>query len=211
MHQWHSIESGGCPIISVPGVCVAPAVVSGELLPFCGYSASDDLLSLHPHEALDPLSLSLASGKLGRFTLLAYEAGASLAQLVALEMPKQVRRLVLLNATTRPAGSKLERFVDWAESFSPLGLPLRRQGNALDTRVFLHRIHCPVLLLVSADADDRLVAESNYLASKLPNSWMQRLEQDCWKDGVLEITEEIASLLSIFDRVPTKRPQKNRS
>jgi pimeloyl-ACP methyl ester carboxylesterase len=186
-------------------------VIDDNLLPFCGYSFEADLDSFSETKSLASFKQSLTSNRLSRFTLLGHGAGVGLAQLASLELHKQVRRLVLLDAVTRPSASSFERFVDWVEGFFPLGLPLRRQGKALDTRVFLHRIHCPVLLLVSNSANKRSIVESEYLAAKLPNAWFLRLKQDCWKDGELEITEEISEVLRTFDQVPTKRPQKNRS
>ena len=207
--QWNVVEKGGCPVVSVPSASLAENCGPG-VLPFSGYGLPDDLCSAAAVDVVEGIKSACADSGLARFTLLGHGSGAGIVQLAAHQLSKQVRRIVVINGTTRPASTALERMVDRLERFFPLGLPLRRRQTELDTRVFLHRIHCPALVLISPDANQRVKAESEYLASKLPNSWLVKLEQECSDGDKLVITDELAQLLTAFDKVPTKRPQKNK-
>jgi hypothetical protein len=97
--------------------------------------------------------------------------------------------------------------IDRIEALLPLGLPLRNASNAFDARAFLHRIHCPVLVLVSAGAGEFVREQSRVIAKRVPNAWLRQLEGEALVGDVL--TAEAEQCVESFFEVPTKRPQKN--
>ena len=151
----------------------------------------------------------LAKLRIRRATICGIGPGASLAQAVALDSPKLVRRLVLLDASTRLAPGLVSRMVDRLESLLPLGLPLRRLSGDFDSRPMLHRVSCPSLVLVSRSAGEYMAAQSSYIAKKIPNAWHCVLGKS-HLDSKDELSEEFCQLVKAFLQVPTKRPQKNR-
>lgn len=140
----------------------------------------------------------LESQKIKRITVCGIRAGAAIAQALSVLDPKQIRRLILLDATTRLEPGVLSRSIDWLERFLPLGLPLRSLSRDFDSRPFLHRIRCPSLVLHSPGAGLYLRSQANYLAHKIPNAWLRPLYNE----------QELAALVLEFMQVPTKRSQK---
>jgi pimeloyl-ACP methyl ester carboxylesterase len=148
----------------------------------------------------------LANG-IKRATVFGIGSGATVAQGLAVHWPRIVRRLVVLDATTRLAPGMGSRIIDRMERFFPLGLPLRQLSNNFDSRPFLHRIRCPALLLLSHNASLHLTSQANYIAKKVPNSWLVRLK-GAHDASHLQFSDELQDLLNHFLQVPVKRPQK---
>ncbi|MCB9030296.1 MAG: hypothetical protein H6619_04530, partial [Deltaproteobacteria bacterium] len=127
-------------------------------------------------------------------------AAGSIVQAFVLKNRKMVRRIVLLNSTTRPHPSLRERFLAWAEKNLPLGLPFRLGSLAFDSRCFLQRIRCPALVLVTGDASQYVRQQAEYLSSHLPTSWFSELLRG----------STLSEKIELFLDVPAKCPQKNR-
>lgn len=140
-------------------------------------------------------------------TVLGIGAGATVAQSLSIFWPRIVRRLVILDATTRLKPGIGTRIIDKLERFLPLGLPLRQLSINFDSRPFLHRVRCPTLLLLSPDASQYLYAQARYLSAKIPNSWLVRLSQH-HHASELELSTELQGYISEFMDVQVKRPQK---
>jgi len=154
------------------------------------------------------LSAELARLKIKRATVCGFGSGGTVAQALALMEPKFVRRLILLDPTTRVAPGWISRAVDRVERMLPLGLPLRPLSQNFDSRPFLHRLRCPVLILTQRGASDYIVAQSRYIASKVPNSWVSTVADGTTSAGPF-LTPELKARLRDFLQAPTKRPQKN--
>lgn len=155
---------------------------------------------------VDTFSRALAAHKIKRATLFGLGAGSAVAQAVAVMYPKVIRRLVLLNPTARMAPGLFTRIIDRVESFLPLGLPLRPLSDDFDSRPMLHRIRCPVLILVSGIEGEFVRNQGKYIAEKIPNSWLQEIA-DAGIGPRHELSDELSRYLVDFLQVPPKRPQ----
>ncbi len=143
-----------------------------------------------------------------RIAVLGLSAGGSLTLALAVESPKLVRRVILVNPTTRIAPGLFSRVIDRLEEFLPLGLPLRKISRAFDARSTLHRIHCPVLVLNTRTVDEFHRYQAELIAQRIPNAWLKGLEEPEFNSAGV-ISSELAKLIRDFVQVPGKRPQKN--
>ena len=88
-----------------------------------------------------------------------------------------------------------------------LGYRFARFRNPIDARPALHRIHCPVLVLVTCATSVFLHEQSKLISDRIPNAWWKELEQaHLTEDG--SFSEELRQILREFLQVPVKRPQK---
>ncbi|MCB0325369.1 MAG: hypothetical protein KDD69_17420 [Bdellovibrionales bacterium] len=136
-------------------------------------------------------------------------SGASAAQALTIQSARMVRRVVLLDATTRFEPGLVQRAIDRLERFFPLGLPLRRLTKQYDSRPMLHRIHCPALVLLSPTQGGFIEEQGRNIAQRIPNAWFRRLREPAIRGG--KLGAELHELLSEFLEVPVKRPQKVRA
>lgn len=143
-----------------------------------------------------------------RLTVLGIGSGGALAQALAIGYPKLVRRVVLVDSTTRLSPSKISHWIDALERFLPLGLPLRSLSRGFDSRPQLHRLRCPTLVISSGDAAPFERAEANLLTEKIPNAWFMSLA-GYPLDAAWQINPALTREMLAFLQVPTKRPQKN--
>lgn len=144
-------------------------------------------------QVAEQLEREIEKNSLKRLTLAATTWGGPIAIQYAASFPKNVRRLVLLNARARLRQSAVERVVEKIEEFLPLGLPLRPLSKGFDPRPLLHRVRCPSFILSSDDFRD----DALFLLSRIPNAWSEMLIED-----------SLAEKVSEFLNVPTKQPQK---
>lgn len=154
----------------------------------------------------DRLSEEMAKHGLKWATIFGIGTGASVAQALAVNSSRLVRRLVLLDATARLAPSKLIRAIDRLERYLPAGLPFRSLSRQFDSRSMLHRIHCPTLVIVSKSASLYTEEQGRMIALRIPNAWMTTLQEVPFSNG--DMSEELAALIRNFIDVPVKRPQK---
>jgi pimeloyl-ACP methyl ester carboxylesterase len=147
----------------------------------------------------------LASLQIRQASFVGLAAGATLVQNVALERPKVVRSLVIVDASLRPHPSVLERFLDGIEARLPFGLPLRLGSKGFNVRAFAHRLRCPMLLVSTARASLFVSREMQTLGSVAPTAWHVRLSS---RHESAE-AHELAELLFAFQDTPAKCPQKN--
>ncbi len=148
--------------------------------------------------------------RLKRITLVASEDGANVAQALCLLDPKLFRRAVLIDPRSRVHPTFMEQFIDKVESYLPVGLPFRASGRGFNSRPFLHRIRCPILVLISKTASLFSQSESEYIAKKIPNCYLVKLETAVSISDGSSFADEILKLLSEFQETSPKRPQKNR-
>ncbi len=134
-------------------------------------------------------------------SVVAFGAAAAVAQNLALSELKSVRSLVLVDATTRPHPDMKSRVIDWIEQHLPLGLPLRRNSESFDSKPFLHRIRCPVLVVLSraGNSEKHIIDQAAVLNSLLPTAWRIDLGEE---DEALEL----GRLAVEFQEVPAKAP-----
>jgi hypothetical protein len=148
---------------------------------------------------VDAISDFCAKEKINRLTVMGVGKAGAVAKSLAAQSPGLVRRLILLNSTTRGAPGASARFIDNLEKFLPLGLPLRTGGDNFDSRSWLHRIGCPALVVSTRSASDYVVRESNLIAERIPNAY--RVE-NCELSSV-----SLLGLVKDFMQTPWKRPQ----
>lgn len=150
--------------------------------------------------------------KLGlrRITIVASEDGANVAQALCLLDPKLFRRAVLIDPRSRVHPTFSEQLVDKIESYLPVGLPFRASSKGFNSRPFLHRIRCPILVLITKSASLFSQSESEYIAKKIPNCYLLKLGSASYFSAAGEFTEEVLKLLLDFQETSPKRPQKNR-
>lgn len=153
------------------------------------------------------LSASLEQGGVKRLTLLGTGAGASVAQALGVALPGIVRRVLLVDPTARITPSLGTRIIDRLERFLPTGLPLRSLGNQFDSRPQLHRLRCPVLILVSMRATLFEQSQARVIARRAPNARLQRMST-ALLDASGRLSSELLELLEQFNLTPAKRSQK---
>ena len=170
---------------------------------FCVLGAFPD--SAHVESYATLLERELNGRELKRVTVVGIGNGANIAQAVAIAFPRIIRRVVLVDATTRLAPSRLVRLVDRIERVLPLGLPLRSSSTSFDSRPYLHRVRCPTLVVTTKGADGFTRAQSEIILATVPNAW--HAEIDAVGPGL--IGDELLGLIRGFLEVPAKRPQKN--
>lgn len=141
-----------------------------------------------------------------QLSIVAFGNTAVLAQNFYLIKPKLIRTMALIDCTARPHPTRLERLIDWLEVRFPLGLPLRGEGRSFNARSHLQRIRCPVLLVTTGKASAFQIEEALDAAVRMPTSWHVRLS-DIQSSSEIE---KIALLISDFQDIPAKCPQKNR-
>jgi hypothetical protein len=93
----------------------------------------------------------------------------------------------------------------------PLGLPLRRVVRGFDSRPFLQRIRCPVLVVSTADDSLEERRDAATMARRMPTAWQMTLQgrnKLSVDGGSDERTAEFAQLVVEFSEVPARAPQK---
>lgn len=165
-----------------------------------------------PREVVDfakQLYAAARDEKLKRASVLGIGSGGSIAISLCDLFPKFVRRLILLDTSTRLEPTAVAEAIDRLEAFFPLGLPLRRLGEDFDARPILHRLHCPTLVLSSPKCSAYERVQSELIAGRVPNAWLKRLEQRAI-EGEGSASVEFVELLTEFLEIAAKRPQKNK-
>jgi pimeloyl-ACP methyl ester carboxylesterase len=132
-------------------------------------------------------------------------AGATLVQNLALENPRIVRTLVIVDASLRPHPSRAERVLDAIERRFPFGLPLRLGSTGFNVRAFAHRLRCPMLLVSTCKASHFVANELKRLGAVAPTAWYVSLGA---VSGVSE-AQELCELVLSFQDTAAKCPQKN--
>jgi pimeloyl-ACP methyl ester carboxylesterase len=131
-------------------------------------------------------------------------AGATLAQNVALNQPKIVRTLAIVDSSSRPHPTRWERIVDWIEEHLPFGLPLRLGSTGFNVKAYLHRVRCPVLVIATGRASSFIREEIKSLALRAPTAWRVMLSGPVERQ-IAELSEALIN----FQDTPAKCPQKN--
>lgn len=164
-------------------------------------------VDIHSEDYLEGLAAELSdvlrSQGVPRATIIATGQASLLAQAMFLHRKKQFRKLVLLGGHARQPLSRLAKLIDRIDSLSPFGLPLSVPGDDFDSRPYLHKIDCPVLLLDSYTYGT--CAKS--LKERLPCAWRKIVK----KEDALSFSEYIESFLSVQARCPQKHMTKKAS
>ena len=149
--------------------------------------------------------------KLGmkRITLIGIEDGASVVQALSILDPRLFRRAILIDPRSRVSPGIGTKVVDWIEKFLPVGLPFRAMNKDFDSRPFLHRIRCPILVALSPQENFYNMRESSYIASKIPNCYLVKTKSNPIEADGDRFSSEFLDLLKEFQDSPAKRPQKN--
>ena len=146
----------------------------------------------------------LQEQKVRQCAFIGFGAAAALVQHLVLTVPKLIRSITLVDATFRPHPTSFQRIVDWFERILPLGLPLRLKNTDFDAKPFAQRIRCPALIVLSEVASPFLRDQAYAIAQRIPSAWVVSL------GGGSGDVDEFCALLSDFETVPVKCPQKNR-
>ncbi len=149
-------------------------------------------------------SEKLAELGIRQASLVGMGAGATLVQNVALNQPKLVRSLAIVDSSSRPHPTRWDRCIDWLEEHLPFGLPLRLGTKGFNVKAYLHRLRCPVLVIATGKASSFIQEEVRGMNLRAPTAWR------VFVGGTDE--EQIAQLsdtLLSFQDTPAKCPQKN--
>jgi pimeloyl-ACP methyl ester carboxylesterase len=151
--------------------------------------------------------LTALIAKLGvrQASLIGMGAGASLAQNVALNDPKTVRSMAVVDAAARPHPGRWERLIDALEARLPFGLPLRLGSGGFNVRSYLHRFRCPLLVVCTRRAGAFIREELRQLSQLAPTAWQVDLTAVAADEEAMAFTDTILS----FQETPAKCPQKN--
>ena len=195
------------PPVSLPSerACSAVGTLSGRYRTFVATGQLPTMEGVS--ECVTAIHHRLEELQLRRVTLIGVGAGGAISQALAVRAAKVVRRLILIDPSLRLSPGIGTRVIDRVEAFLPLGLPLRSASNAFDGRAFLHRIHCPVLVLVSSGAGEFVREQCGLIAKRVPNAWLRQLAGEALAEE--RLTVEVESCVESFFEVPPKRPQKN--
>lgn len=161
----------------------------------------------HVPEYTADLARALDDAGVKRLTLIGVSGGGSVAQALAVELPGIVRRVLLVDPTARITPSLSTRIIDRVERFLPTGLPLRSLTAAFDSRPLLHRLRCPVLVLVSPSAGLFEQSQARLIARRAPNARLRHLTEALYDDEG-HVSGELAGMLEEFNLTPAKRSQK---
>jgi pimeloyl-ACP methyl ester carboxylesterase len=137
-------------------------------------------------------------------SLVGMGAGATLVQNVALNQPKLVRSLAIVDSSSRPHPTRWERCVDWIEEHLPFGLPLRLGTSGFNVKAYLHRLRCPVLVIATSRASAFIQEEVRSMVLRAPTAWRVFLSGTT-EAQIAELTETLLT----FQDTPAKCPQKN--
>lgn len=85
--------------------------------------------------------------KLKQARVVGLGSAAILAQKIALEDPKEIRNLAVVDGAPIARRGVFQRLLSRLDELSPFGLPFRVTGSGFDSRPFLHRLRCPTLLV----------------------------------------------------------------
>jgi pimeloyl-ACP methyl ester carboxylesterase len=157
-------------------------------------------------ELAQSLERLLASLSIRQASFVGLGAGAALIENLALENPKIVRSLVVVDASLQPHPSTWQRLIDSIERALPFGLPLRLGSRGFNVRAYAHRLRCPVLAVETKRASSFIRSELESLGMLAPTAWTVRLKA---VGGDAEISE-LGDLVWAFQDAPAKCPQKNR-
>lgn len=147
----------------------------------------------------------LTAAKIRQASFVGVGAGATLVQNLALDTPKVVRTLVIVDASLRAHPSRWERIIDTIEAKLPFGLPLRLGSKSFNVRAFAHRLRCPMLLVSSQQSSRFIQSELRDLGKVAPTAWCVQLNSA----GKGEEAAELGNLVLQFHDTPAKCPQKN--
>jgi len=148
---------------------------------------------------------TLAALSIRQASFIGIAAGATLVQNVALENPRIVRTLVIVDASLRPHPSRIERILDGIEQRLPFGLPLRLGSKGFNVRAFAHRLRCPTLLVSTHRASSFISHELRVLGTVAPTAWYVQLAGRSDQQEA----QEMCDLVLAFQDTPAKCPQKN--
>ena len=150
----------------------------------------------------ESLENTLSQNKVRQTIVIGNEATTAIAQNFYLRNPKLVRSLVFFNPVTRPNPTSFEKFTQSVEKKLPLGLPLRSASKGFDSKSFLHRMRCPILLFL-------LKSSSTYYKEQA--SMMEKGLTTAWLHEVVNIeSEDTKTIIREFVDIPVKCPQKNK-
>lgn len=137
--------------------------------------------------------------KLTRLTLVGVGCGGPLVIHYVANNIKNVRRVLFVDAISRPNQLPLEKVFEWIERFLPLGLPFRPLSKEFDPRPIIHRVRCPVLVVTENIFSNsiELKAHAKFLMERLPNAWQSEIKENGFGE-----------LFKSFIGVSTKQPQK---
>ena len=153
------------------------------------------------------LTAALEAAGVKRLTLLGTGPGASVAQALGVALPGIVRRVLLVDPTARITPTFATRIIDRLERFFPTGLPLRTLGDEFDSMPTLHRLRCPVLILLSTHATYFEQSQARIIARRAPNARLQKMRTSLF-DNEGRFGSELLDSLETFNTTPAKRSQK---
>jgi hypothetical protein len=159
----------------------------------------------------EALRATLQSRGVRQGSFVGFGAAGALVQNLCLLEPRTVRAAVLFRASSRAHPRLIDRLVDRLEGALPLGLPLRRVVRGFDSRPFLQRIRCPVLVVSTADDSLEERRDAATMARRMPTAWQMTLQgrsKLSVDGGSDERTAEFAQLVVEFSEVPARAPQK---
>lgn len=140
---------------------------------------------------------ALAERQIRHAHIVAFGSATIPVQAFCLAQPKVVRSLILVDGRSRVPRAPSKQILDRLESSLPLGFPFRNPSGTFDSRAFLQRVRCPVLLLASPSADDTIREEQRLFAKLLPTCWYHILDSG-----------ELAVAIERFLEMPVRCPQK---
>lgn len=138
--------------------------------------------------------------KLKQARVVGFGAAAVLAQKIALEDPKEIRSLVIVDGAPVAQQGAWQRLLSRLDAFTPFGLPFRVSGTGFDARSFLHRLRCPVLLAQYHSG----VGDLLELEELIPTASYINLAADG------DPTEALCAAIQKHQTVPAKFPMKGR-
>ena len=115
---------------------------------------------------------SLESCQVRQVTLIAFGPTTALAQSQYHRLPRSVRGLVLIDPSCRPNQSATEILLAKLERYLPMGLPFRSAAIGFDGMPLLHRVRCPVLLVVTNSANQLQREQAELMSVRIPTAWL---------------------------------------
>ncbi len=139
--------------------------------------------------------------KLRHYSIVGFEGAGNLAQNLYLANANSVRSMILVNSSSRPAPSNFDKIMQKIEKTLPMGLPFRKRSAEFDSKSYLQRMRCPVLVACTAKASEYVNKQYDILLDGLPTSWGVKINKNL---------DEFSSIVKDFESVPAKCPQRKR-
>lgn len=158
------------------------------------------------NEITEALQNSFDREGLRQISLIGFGDAAVVAQSTTLKNLRgnrsvSIRSLMVIDGVCHAHATWWLKVIGRIEKSLPLGLPFRNNERGFDSKPFLQRIRCPVLVATTWRATSYEREQAELMCKRLPTAWRLELSEE-------RETDQIVEEFLVFREVPVKCPQK---